>query len=359
MKKLLLTLVCVLSAGLWAENYAVRFCGQNGGENTKVPLTDKLSFSAVFGERALVLRFSGAADGTYKVQIRPGVRNDEDVASPIAFAYETATRKLTNLCPARNTAATRRVTPSVGGVPSKKDAPFTALTFSVPFREYLAFAPFAKVGKRPVSWRVAIAYTAPDGKTATWGTPEDPNFFSWTKGPDAAKAQEFFFMDPGFKNAWGDARWWACGMNDRGGKEKWIGYLDPGVETFQWRNAASEKLFVLRRAEKTLRVYEPFLELLSFKESGEDASRPAILRASQADRDAYFKKLPGLLHAKDEFIRERRAYLLDRFLGRESPELPPREQFKGPRKAPKVLGRAKAAALDDDGPSLSLDDDDL
>ena len=164
MKKLLLTLVCVLSAGLWAENYAVRFCGQNGGENTKVPLTDKLSFSAVFGERALVLRFSGAADGTYKVQIRPGVRNDEDVASPIAFAYETATRKLTNLCPARNTAATRRVTPSVGGVPSKKDAPFTALTFSVPFREYLAFAPFAKVGKRPVSWRVAIAYTAPDGK---------------------------------------------------------------------------------------------------------------------------------------------------------------------------------------------------
>ena len=34
MKKLLLTLVCVLSAGLWAENYAVRFCGQNGGENT-------------------------------------------------------------------------------------------------------------------------------------------------------------------------------------------------------------------------------------------------------------------------------------------------------------------------------------
>ena len=36
MKKLLLTLVCVLSAGLWAENYAVRFCGQNGGENTKV-----------------------------------------------------------------------------------------------------------------------------------------------------------------------------------------------------------------------------------------------------------------------------------------------------------------------------------
>ena len=173
------------------------------------------------------------------------------------------------------------------------------------------------------------------------------------------KVQTSFFADPGFKNAWGGAQWWACGMKDRSGKEKWVGYLDPGVETFQWRNAASEKLFVERRAERVLRIYQPFMELLNFSERGEDKSGPAILKASQADQDKYFAMLPGMLHAKDAFVRERRDYLNDRFFGREIAELPPREAFKGPRKAPRTLGRAKTATLDDDSGSISLDDDDL
>jgi len=121
--------------------------------------------------------------------------------------------------------------------------------------------------------------------------------------------------------AWDRAFWRYQILFGRADGEKHIGYPDPGVETFCWRDYANEKLFMERRFEILKRKYAKTVELLRYDKDDPRAS-PKILGKEETEIRAAYDLLPDLLNVPEEAARLRIAYYLDRFAGRPIPPLP-------------------------------------
>ena len=139
---------------------------------------------------------------------------------------------------------------------------------------------------------------------------------------------------------WNDTFWKYEILRSRADGEKHIGYPDPGIETFCWREFANEKLFMERRFEILRRKYAKTAELLYWKKD-DPKSKPAVLDKEESEVREAYDLLPDFLNLPEEAVRLRIAYYLDRFAGRPIDPLP-------------AVVEKKKVVLD-----LSADDDDL
>lgn len=121
--------------------------------------------------------------------------------------------------------------------------------------------------------------------------------------------------DQRYWKCWNDTFWKYEILRSRADGEKHIGYPDPGVETFCWREFANETLFMERRFEILKRKYAKTAGLLYCKKD-DPKSKPAILDKEEPEIRAAYDLLPDFLNLAEEAARLRIAYYLDRFAGR-------------------------------------------
>ena len=301
-----------------------------------------------------IFRGDGDPKGTFVVQARPGLPSEAPSAAPIVVAFENRPYARCDSLLAR--AAHTRRTPKARGhvnvsLDRKKGQWTTQL--SIPFRHRLNDWPFSKDGRRrPPPWCAAVTYRDGDGKEHAWGTAEDPLVISWKRSASFASARDALFRDRAIVGEYYSARWKYNSVFDFSQKERWIGFRDPGIETFVWRQADSERLFHERYARK---VYESSDGLVDLLDDWGGNRKAKILERAEPARQRAFDGLGGLVSASEALADARRRYLLDRFMGRELPPVVPEraraeESVKVPL-VPDIDG--------DDAGEVTLDDEEL
>lgn len=128
------------------------------------------------------------------------------------------------------------------------------------------------------------------------------------------------------------------------------GFRQPATPTFQPREPASDRAFLAARLGPFLAANEKFLSMFAY--SSETGS-PSYRLPENAKDDFFTKEVRRLFAYRGDLADLRRAYLLDRLLGRD---------VKAPAPVPAKKAPAPATwdSLDDDGgPQLKLDEDPL
>ena len=203
-----------------------------------------------------IFRGDGDPKGTFVVQARPGLPSEAPSAAPIVVAFENRPNAHcdSRLARAAHTRRTPKARGQVNVSTDRKKGKWTT-QLSIPFRHRLDDWPFSKDEKRrPSPWCAAVIYRDGDGKDHAWGTAEDPLVIFWKRSASFASARDALFRDRGIVWDYQSARWKYASVFDFSQKERWIGFRDPGIETFVWRQADSERLFHERYAQT---VYQP------------------------------------------------------------------------------------------------------
>ncbi len=321
----------------------------------------------------------GDIGGRLVVQIREGVKNTSTAQAPICFSYDMGKRtppppakprgeptgveedtaralkpRVQPLVPDYHGFATRNNLPAAGFAPLTDgwylhfDFTWTSLYGRIPF----------DAGKFPVSWRLVIDYTAPDGSVSTWGTLDDPVVLSWARGGDQlvnAVHEEVFGSNatgPRYRDnaEYFNTRWSTYKT------EKHIGYFDPGKPTFEPKNPASDDVFFNLRV-KPLIARNKNLEDVLFFDFREGIPKPKVLTMPKSYQDEIFSQLGRLYFIADDINRLRRDYLLARFTDR--PVLPPPTDKTKAKPKPKKKAPGADDLLDEPdtvGTGVDLDD---
>ena len=175
---------------------------------------------------------------------------------------------------------------------------------------------------------------------------------SWKRSASFASARDALFRDRGIVGEYYSARWKYNSVFDFSQKERWIGFRDPGVETFVWRQADSERLFHERYAQT---VYQPCDGLADLLDDWGGHRKAKIRDLAEPARQRAFDGLGGLASASEALADARRRYLLDRFMGRAlPPAVPERARAEESVKVPLVPD-----ADGDDAGEMTLDDKEL
>ena len=191
-----------------------------------------------------------------------------------------------------------------------------ALTFSfrwIDFRDRLPF----RAGQPPASWRLVATRVRPDGSVATWGTLADPVILNWATAADSfvdELSKKYFVaaeLGPAYhEHAETIRTFWTAHRT-----EKWIGYLDPGIPTFEPKNPDSDAIFFTRCVEPFLDGNDNIDKAIIFG-GKENIEHPRVLSMRPAERAAIVDELDRILYVDDMIDVLRRDYLLDRFLDR-------------------------------------------
>ena len=298
-----------------------------------------------------IFRGDGDPKGAFVVQARPGLPSEAPSAAPVVVAFENRpnARCASRLARAAHTRRTPKARGQVDVSPDRKRGRWTT-RLSIPFRHRLDGWPFSEDAKRrPPPWCAAVTYRDGDGKDHAWGTTEDPLVISWKRSASFASARDALLRDRGIVREYQTARWRHASVFDFSQKERWIGFRDPGVETFAWRQADSERLFHERYART---VYRPCDGLVDLLDDWGGKRRAKILGLAEPARQRAFDGLGGLVSASEALADARRRYLLDRFMGRAlAPVVPERA-----RPAEPVAVPLAPDADGDDAGEVTLDD---
>ena len=301
-----------------------------------------------------IFRGDGDPKGTFVVQARPGLPSEAPSAAPIVVAFENRPNAHcdSRLARAAHTRRTPKARGQVNVSTDRKKGKWTT-QLSIPFRHRLDSWPFSADAKRPPQpWCAAVTYRDVDGKDHAWGTAEDPLVISWKRAASFAAARDALFRDRGIVWDYQSARWKYASIFDFSQKERWIGFRDPGVETFVWRQADSERLFHERYART---VYQPCDGLVDLLDDWGGHRKAKIRDLAEPARQRAFDGLGGLVSASEALADARRRYLLDRFMGRElAPAVPERARAKEAVDEPLVPD-----ADSDDVGEVTLDDKEL
>ena len=301
-----------------------------------------------------IFRGDGDPKGTFVVQARPGLPSEAPSAAPIVVAFENRPNAHcdSRLARAAHTRRTPKARGQVNVSTDRKKGKWTT-QLSIPFRHRLDSWPFSADAKRPPQpWCAAVTYRDVDGKDHAWGTAEDPLVISWKRAASFAAARDALFRDRGIVWDYQSARWKYASIFDFSQKERWIGFRDPGVETFVWRQADSERLFHERYART---VYQPCDGLVDLLDDWGGHRKAKIRDLAEPARQRAFDGLGRLVSASEALADARRRYLLDRFMGRElAPAVPERARAKEAVDEPLVPD-----ADSDDVGEVTLDDKEL
>ena len=318
-------------------------------------VTCELCYSA--SALKFVFRGPGEPAGRFVVQVRPGARNCTKPVAP--FAYELENVEGGSVTDLLAPTAHSRLTPHFAAtVETKRTAKGWETLVSLPFRGRLKWWPVPEGAKRPQSWYATVRYTDGDGKVTDWGTADDPLQIAWGRTPPFRAARDALFKDPNLVEAYRDMRSKYCDIYDYSQKEKWIGYLDPGVETFVWRQADSEKLFFDTYAAAIANEFDEALKLLEYgldKEGKRRTVPPKSLKLADPAKDRLFGMIDDFNYASEDFTATRLKYLHDRFMGR---KMSPAQPVK-PKKKASAASKLKAPDASVDEGTISLDDDEL
>ena len=320
-------------------------------------VTCELCYSSASLE--FLFRGPGKPEGRFVMQVRPGARNCTTPVAP--FAYEIENREGGEVTDLLAPTAHSRLTPhfavKVETKPAAKGSGWETLV-AFPFRGRLKWWPIPEGTKRPPSWYATVRYTDGAGKPTDWGTGEEPLQIAWGKTPPFRAARDGIFKDMDLVEAYRDMRAKYCDIYDFSQKEKWIGYLDPGVETFAWRQADSEKLFYNTYAAAIANEFDEALKLLEYGMDPDSKRRtipPKVLKLADPAKDRLFGMVDSFNYASDSFTTCRLKYLNDRFMGRKAAPAAVVQPKKKASEASKL--KAPDAAVDEG--TISLDDDEL
>lgn len=310
-----------------------------------------------------IFRGDGDPKGSFVVQARPGLPSEAPSAAPIVVAFENRqyARCASRLARAAHTRRTPKAWGQVNVSPDRKKGQW-ATQLSIPFRHRLDDWPFTKDTKQqPPPWCAAVTYRDGDGKDHAWGTAEDPLVISWKRSGTFASARDALLRDRAIVWEYQSARWKYNSVFDFSQKERWIGFRDPGVETFVWRQADSERLFHERYAQT---VYQPCEGLVDLLDDWGGKRKAKILGMSEQARQRAFDRLGDLVSASEALADARRRYLLDRFMGRElAPAVQERARAAEPVAVPRVPDAdgddVGEMTMDDEVGEMTLDDEEL
>ena len=322
----------------------------------RLPVAPGVTGEIAYAPDNLLFIFRGDGDpkGTFVVQARPGLPSEAPSAAPIVVAFENRPNAHcdSRLARAAHTRRTPKARGQVNVSTDRKKGKWTT-QLSIPFRHRLDDWPFSKDGRRrPPPWCAAVTYRDGDGKEHAWGTAEDPLVISWKRSASFTSARDALFRDRGIVWDYQSARWKYASIFDFSQKERWIGFRDPGVETFVWRQADSERLFHERYART---VYQPCDGLVDLLDDWGGHRKAKIRDLAEPARQRAFDGLGGLVSASEALADARRRYLLDRFMGRElAPAVPERARAKEAVDEPLVPD-----ADSDDVGEVTLDDKEL
>ena len=358
----------VLSAALSAAFLAatgeeIRVKSAVGKSGEPVPFAEgsDLAVASSYDDAGYRLVFTGkggpkASDvgGSLTVQVRAGLANADGERAPTAvrFVFDGDGGYLTDLCRGPQVRDMRRTVPAAAF--SSGNGRWT-LVLSADWFGNLDRLPFTGKGPRIGHWRMTAVYRGADGAEVRLGTAEEPARIVWERPKTLVQAYSSIFSEKGL----GDGLWDYYALWNWSWKERWVGYPDAGRETFRWRDAQSEMLFHTRVIERIRRETENAIRQLHSSKKDPARKVPEILRkGTPEEKDAMFAKLPALRDVRDDVHAARRAYLLDRFVGRIPPALPPEVRKASAAKADtKVLPRAKfGESSSDDNGGLTLDE---
>lgn len=325
-------------------------------------VAEKVVCTVSYSPSALFFAFVGkdAPGGTLTVQVRPGARNCTTPVSPVAcsFATTSGAKAVDRLACVAHTRLTPRGGASVEVKAGEKGGGWRA-TLRIPFGPRLENWPFQVGTRRPTFWFGTVSYVDAAGRRTDWGTPDEPLQIGWERPAAFKEVRNALFADESVVNAYVAAKTKYAEIYDHSQKERWIGYLDPGVETFVWRQADSEKMFHERLARPVYDTFDGAMELLKYRPShikGDKSKKPPkVLEMAEPAKARIFAMLKDFPYVSDTLADLRRRYLCDRFMGREI-ALPPPPKAK--RQSAAAGLRAPDADADDTG-AMSLDDDEL
>lgn len=320
-------------------------------------VTCELCYSA--SELEFVFRGPGEPAGSFVLQVRPGARNCSTPVAPFAIGVENrAGGAVTDLlAPTAHSRLTPHFAARVETKSSASGKGWETLV-ALPFRGRLKWWPIPDGAKRPPAWYAAVRYTDGAGKSADWGTADDPIQIAWGRTPSFKAARDGLFKDHELVEAYREMRAKYCDIYDFSQKEKWIGYLDPGVETFVWRQADSEKLFFDTYAAAIANEFDEALKLLEYGMDQESRRRtipPKSLKLADPAKERLFGMIDDFNYASESFTASRLRYLNDRFMGRKMASAQPVK----PKKPASAASKLKAPDASVEEGTISLDDDEL
>ena len=335
----------------------------------------------LFGKCGKSIGDAALLDGAVIIQLREGMENRPTSRSPMIFQYTFGKRPAVIPAKPRGEptgveedsarAARNRLTsllPDYPGVFSRSvlpDATFTAmrdgwrLNFTFQWAHLLKQIPFTE-GKYPESWRMAVTYRKADGSVASWGDLANPVVLSWARSGDAfiGEIQNALFMSQAIGPSYSEREnyyetYWTTHR-----MEKYIGYINPGKETFEIKNPDSDELFFVKCAEPLIKANANLQDVLFFDWRNGPA-QPKVMSMAKTFRDEIYSQLDRVYYF-DYFIRIiRRDYLLARFTDRPVLPPPPAPSARNQQPKAKPASGSDGMTLDDveviDG-GLELDD---
>lgn len=327
----------------------------------RLPVAEGVTCEVTYSPARLAFLFRGKGEpgGTIQVQVRPGARKCVSPVAPFACVAENRyggrVRNLVAETAPTDMTPTGRISVEVKA--NKKGDGWDAFV-TVPFRDRLERWPVCEGARRPPTWLAAFTLTDAAGNRTDWGTVAEPLQLSWGKSAGFKEARDGLFKDQGLMAGYAALKEKYADLCDHSQKERWIGYLDPGTETFAWRQADSEKLFYERCAEPVFRAFDGAMELLRFRPTEENPNiklPPKALALAEPAKMRLYGMLEDFARLPARMEEIRRDYLLARFTGR-TLAVPEPPKAKPKTSASKIT--APDADADDTG-DLSLDDKEM
>ena len=355
-----LPLVLALTVG--AKYFEPDSRGRSSGA-TPMPLAEgsAVTCGLCYSPSALEFVFRGPGEpaGRFVLQVRPGARNCAVPTAPFAYEIENAVGGVVTdlLAPTAHSRLTPHFAATVETKKNRTGNGWETLV-SLPFRGRLKWWPMQESVKRPPSWYATVRYVDGGGKAVDWGTADDPLQIAWGRVPPFKTARDGLFKDHELVEAYRDMHAKSCDICACSQEEKWIGYLDPGVETFAWRQADSEKLFFDTYAAAIANEFDEALKLLEYGLDPESKDRtipPKSLKLADPAKERLFGMIDDFNYASDNFTAARFKYLNDRFMGRKMAAVQPVK----PKKPASEASKLKAPDASVEEGSISLDDDEL
>ena len=218
--------------------------------------------------------------------------------------------------------------------------------------------PFFPKNPRGIRWRLKVIRRAADGSRYVWGADERPfagyGFIKWPAFSQGVRGGAYRqWIIAGARKPAGDAtdlvrEYWRVAP-----LEASYGFIDPGVPTFQPREAASDTLFRTARLDPFLAANDKMLAALDYS-----SEKGAVAFGWPADeKDRFFQTQASRIYSVQADVDElRRRYLLDRLLGR---EVKPPEPKTDKKKSAAAPDPADINSVGDDAPALELDEEAL
>ena len=356
-----MTVLPLLLAVLVTARYTESDPRFSPSDNAKpLPIAEGVTCEICYSSSGLSFLFRGPGEpaGRLTLQVRPAMRAVKAPVAPFVFAVDIRENgRMTDLlAPVAHTRLTPRIPVTAQTRANVKGGWETLVT--VPFRGRLDCWPFPDGARRPCAWLAAVRYEDGAGRAADWGTAANPLQIAWGRVLPFKKARDSLFRSPDLVEAYREMRAKYCDLYEFSQVERWIGYLDPGVETFAWRQADSERLFHQAYAAAIANEHDEAFKLL---EHGMDPSTkrrtvpPKALKLADPAKDRLFRMIDSFNYVSDDFSAARRKYLNDRFMGRKVEAVAP----VVPKRAASAASKLKAPDVSVEEGDVSLDDEEL